>query len=128
MGFGAVVLVVLLISEPKRNRFDSKTIEYKSLTGEQVKEKGVCEKFCAACAEMITNPTCRYCTIGGAFRFFGGYAIGFFMPLYFGTFGSDPEQKKVYTNVYAFGNAIVVSACGFASALLGGIISDTFEK
>lgn len=77
---------------------------------------------------MFTNPTCRWCTIGGAFRFFGGYGIGFFMPLYFGTFGKDQKQKDEFTNVYAIGNALVVSGCGFASALLGGIICDKLEK
>jgi len=60
--------------------------------------------------------------IGGAFRFFGGYAIGFYMPLFFNNV--FPDNK----NVYAFGNALVVSGCGFASALLGGIISDKYEK
>lgn len=130
MGYGAVVVVFLLIKEPERNRFDKKTIEETPLADHkmQEKEKSVCEKFCAATAEMFSNPTCRYCTIGGAFRFFGGYAIGFFMPLYFGTFGNTPEEKDKYTYVYSFGNALVVSGMGFASALLGGIISDKFEK
>ena len=93
MGYGAVVLVLFFISEPVRNRFDRKAVEETPLAAPklQERERGVCEKFCAATAEMFTNPTCRYCTIGGAFRFFGGYAIGFFMPLYFGTFGDTEE-------------------------------------
>ena len=74
---------------------------------------------------MVTNPTCRWCTIGGAFRFFGGYGIGFYMPLYFGAVYKDVKNS---TNIYSLGNAIVVSGCGFASALLGGIICDKLEK
>ena len=68
--------------------------------------------------------------IGGAFRFWGGYAIGFFMPSYFGTVykGTGIDQKKLYTDVYSVGNALVVSICGFASALLGGMICDKLEK
>lgn len=73
--------------------------------------------------EIFLNPTCRWVAIGGAFRFFGGYAIGFYMPQYFGKFDGPNDS-----NIYAYGNAIVISMCGFASALLGGIISDKFEK
>jgi len=52
------------------------------------------------------------------FRFFGGYAIGFFMPSYFGNVYKDDKKK------YAVANAFIVSFCGFVSSLCGGLISD----
>ncbi len=48
-------------------------------------------------------------------RFFAGYAIGFFMPSYFNS--NFPDKKDLYSGL----NAIVVSICGFVSALVGGI-------
>jgi len=42
-----------------------------------------------AIKELFLNPTCRYTTIAGTFRFFGGYAIGFYMPTYFGKIYGD---------------------------------------
>jgi hypothetical protein len=67
-------------------------------------------------------PTCRYATIGGSFRFFGGYAIGFFMPTYFGAI--YPEDKVLYGTL----NAVVVSLMGFTSSITGGLVCDYFEK
>ena len=68
------------------------------------------------------NPTCRYTAIAGSLRFFAGYAIGFFMPSYFG--GVYVQDK----NKYSVANAFVVSLCGLASSLTGGILSDKYEK
>lgn len=39
--------------------------------------------FINAAKELFSNPTCRWVLIAGSFRFFGGYAIGYFMPAYF---------------------------------------------
>jgi len=68
------------------------------------------------------NPTSRWTTIAGSFRFFGGYAIGFFMPLYFGGVYED------YDTEYSVINSVVVSLFGFLSALFGGMVSDHFYK
>lgn len=72
--------------------------------------------------EVIRNPTCRYTAIGGCFRYFGGYAIGFYMPLYF--LGVYPDHHEEYSYL----NAIVLCFFGFISALTGGIISDKLEQ
>jgi len=68
------------------------------------------------------NPTCRWVTIAAACRFFGGYSIGFFGASYFNK--NWPDKK----NTYGFLNALVVSICGFTSAIAGGYISDASEK
>jgi len=118
VGIGLAVIGFLIIREPERNKFDKTAIK-----SPQADQRSTLAKFGAAMLEIFTNPTCRWVAIGGAFRFFGGYAIGFYMPQYFGKFDGPNDS-----NIYAYGNAIVVSMCGFASALLGGIISDKFEK
>jgi nitrate/nitrite transporter NarK len=77
--------------------------------------------FLRAAKEIFINPTCRWICIAGSFRFFGGYAIGYYMPTFFG---------KVYPDSYLlYGtlNAFVVSFGGFASSMIGGFISDRFE-
>lgn len=75
---------------------------------------------------MVINPTCRWTTIGASFRFFGGYAIAFFMQNYFtkGVFGTDDSV----TNIYFYGNAIVVSLCGFLSSIIYARFSERLEE
>lgn len=116
MGIGLGVMGLLLIKEPTRGKFSPKT------AGPAGPARGPLTKFVAATTELFTVPTCRYATIAGSFRFFGGYAIGFFMPSYFNSI--YPDDKKSYGIL----NAIVVSACGFVSSIVGGIASDYFEK
>lgn len=72
--------------------------------------------------DFMINPTCRWVLIGGCFRFFGGYAIGFFMPSYFGKV--YPDQQSVYSVL----NAFVVAVCGFLSSLGGGTYGDKYES
>lgn len=72
--------------------------------------------------EMFRSPVARYVTIAGSFRFFGGYAIGFYMPSYFGKIYSE------YSDQYSILNSFVVAFCGLVSALSGGYISDYFEN
>lgn len=79
-------------------------------------------KFFKAAAEIFVNPTCRWVVIAGSFRFFGGYAIGYYMPSYFGKI--YPENETTYSVL----NAFVVSCGGFISAYGGGLLSDKFES
>lgn len=76
-----------------------------------------------ALKELFVNPTCRYIVIAGCARYWAGFAIGFYMPSFFG--GIYPTYYATY---YAPLNAAVVSLCGFTSAIMGGIISDKYEK
>lgn len=115
VGIAFGVLGLILIIEPKRGRFDPP----KKVTTDN---RSVIAKFGDACVECAVNPTPRYITIAASFRFFAGYAIGFFMPNYFTH--NWPEEKDTYSAL----NAVVVSLCGFTSALLGGIISDRFTQ
>lgn len=62
--------------------------------------------------------------IAGSFRFWGGYAIGYYMPAFFGAVYNDDKLK----NLYFLLNAFVVSIGGFASAMTGGYVSDKYEK
>ena len=61
-------------------------------------------------------------TIGGFFRYFGGYAIAFYMPAFFN--GLFPLHKEDY----GVANAFVVSLCCLFSSVFGGYISDYYEK
>jgi predicted MFS family arabinose efflux permease len=110
---------LLLIKEPKRGKFDVKAPAASPATAAS---RSPFLKFIAAASELFVVPTCRYATIAGSFRFFGGYAIGFFMPSYFN--GIYPDDKKMYSIL----NSFVVSLCGFVSAITGGLVCDYYEK
>ena len=47
------------------------------------KKKGIVKQFVAAMIQIIRDPCSRYTLIAGSFRFFGGYCIAFYKPLYF---------------------------------------------
>ena len=118
IGLGLGVVGLIFIREQPRGKFEIKS----AIPVAGAVSKGPWAKFVSAASELFINPTCRYATIAGSFRFFGGYAIGFFMPSYFG--GIYPDNKKAYSIL----NSVVVSACGFTSSITGGLVCDYFEK
>lgn len=120
VGIGAGIIGFLFIMEPKRGAFDPPKKE--TAVKSNVDERSTLQKFFSACQEVVTNPTPRYITIAASCRFFAGYAIGFYMPSYF--LQNFPDDKNLYSAL----NAVVVSLCGFTSALVGGLISDYYEQ
>ena len=70
----------------------------------------------------MTNPVAKWNTIAGMFRFFETFSIVYFLPSFF---------QKVYPAFkvqYGLYNALIIAGCGFMSTVLGGLISDRFEK
>ena len=47
------------------------------------KKKGIVIQFLLAMKQILRDPCSRYTLIAGSFRFFGGYCIAFFKPIYF---------------------------------------------
>ena len=70
----------------------------------------------------MANPTSRWITLASICRFWAGYSIGFFMPGYFEK--NWPDKQTLYGSL----NTIVVSICGFSSAIIGGKLTDKLEK
>lgn len=120
IGIGSGVVSFVFILEPPRLRFDPK--KEKAEDEEEEEKPGAGTAFINSAREICANETCRYACIAASFRFFGGYAIGFFMPKYFGT------VYPTYKDQYSIANAFVVSLCGMTSSLSGGYFSDVYEK
>jgi MFS family permease len=81
---GLSVLGVFMIYNPERGRWDAKKKEI--VVNEdtlKIEKKSTVKKFLAAMKELFENPTCRWVSLGGFFRFFGGFSIAFFMPQFF---------------------------------------------
>lgn len=119
--FGIILAVVglLIIREPQRYAFETPG-KRKELLNKPT--PNVAKGVYLAMLDFLSNPTCRWCLIGGSFRFFGGYAIGFFMPSYFNNVYPDNSDE------YSYLNAFVVSVCGFLSSFGGGRVGDMYEK
>ena len=69
----------------------------------------------------MKNPVSRNVTIAGMCNYVGGYAMMYFMPVFF---------QKVYPfhkAQFAAINAFSLSILGFTSTVAGGIISDKFQ-
>ena len=64
----------------------------------------------------------RWVTIAGMFRFFETFSIVYFLPSFF--------QKVYPLNKTEFGlyASVILALCGLLSSLIGGLISDKFEK
>ena len=115
----AAVLGFLFIQEPPRNFFDAAK---KNAPTQPAKKQNPLIPFLNACEEILVNPTCRWVCIAGSFRFFGGYAIGYYMATFFTK--NYPDDQSLYSVL----NAGVVSVGGFISAMAGGLISDRYES
>jgi MFS family permease len=116
IGMGAGILCLFFVQEPVRGTYDIQRRNTAPVASSPLK------KFLAVSLEIFTNPTCRWVVIAGSFRFFGGYAIGYYMPSFFGKLYPD------YQTEYSILNAFVVSFGGFCSSYGGGVLSDIYEK
>ena len=70
----------------------------------------------------MSNPTARWVTLGGCFRFFETFTIVYFMPAFYSKV--FPMMQKEYSIL----NGIVKGLGGFLSVMLCGVLSDRFEK
>lgn len=124
--------LMMLLKDPVRGQFDmtmSKSSVQKVTPDsmkqkkkkEQKKPSGIKEVI-SAMVEMCKNPICANIFIAGFLRTMGSTVVTAYTPVFFGRVFPDFKQT------YAFLNAIALTTCGFSSSILGGIISDKFEK
>jgi MFS family permease len=90
-GIGVGILGLIFIMEPTRGKFDKKPVTTKGEEPAKVKQVSFGEKakeitkgFGSALVEVVTNRVCLYVTIAASSRFWAGYAIGYFLPKFFG--------------------------------------------
>lgn len=84
--------------------------------------RGPFKQFSDALYDVIKNPTARWVTIGGMFRFWETFSIVYFLPAFF------QKNFPTYKVEYGLYNALIVSSMGFISTVAGGLISDKYEK
>jgi len=61
-------------------------------------------------------------TIAGMFRFWETFSIVYFLPSFF------QKVYPLYKTEYGLYTSAIIAICGFMSTLLGGLLSDKFEK
>lgn len=124
----------MLLKHPVRGQFDlsMSTTNASKITPDTLKEKkkyetkknkpaGLKEIF-GSMGEMFKNPILANIFIAGFLRTMGSTIVTAYTPVFFGRCFPD------FKSTYAFLNAIALTTCGFSSSILGGIISDKFEK
>ena len=125
------ILIMLLIKEPQRGRYDlQESFKKKSDVGscdidkteEEIDKRSPVKQFMDALKQVITNPTARLVTIAGCFRFWETFSIVYFLPSFF------QKVYPLYKSEYGLYSAAILSICGFLSTVIGGLISDKFEK
>jgi len=134
VGIAVGALSLLVIKEPKRGSYDFQPAqqprpetagdEGEPLVGKKASEEAASpfQEFKDALALVFTNKTSRFVTIAGCFRFFETFSIVYFLPSFF---------QKVYPafkTEYGLYSAMIIAGCGFLSTILGGLVSDRFER
>jgi MFS family permease len=61
-------------------------------------------------------------TIAGMFRFWETFSIVYFLPSFF------QKVYPLYKTEYGLYTSAIIAICGFMSTLMGGLLSDKFEK
>jgi nitrate/nitrite transporter NarK len=124
------VLAIFVLREPPRPSTPApKKVEEKSealINKSTAPKKPGCGDFIKgfgkATKELISNPTSRYCLMGSALRFFGGYSLAFYLPIYY------QHIYTTYDKQFGVLNAVMASILAFLSALSGGILSDMYHS
>lgn len=125
--------LLMLLKHPVRGQFDMtmSTTSASKITTESMKEKKKAEQkrkpaglkeVVSSMFEMCKNPILANIFIAGFLRTMGSTIVTAYTPVFFGRV--FPSFKQTY----AFLNAIALTTCGFSSSILGGIISDKYEK
>ena len=78
--------------------------------------------FVDALAKVIYNPVAKWTTIAGCFRFWETFAIVYYLPSFF------QKVYPLFKAEYGIYNAMIVAGMGFLSTIVGGLLSDKFEK
>lgn len=80
------------------------------------------QEFKGAIVDLVSNPTARWVTLGGAFRFFEIFTLVYFLPCYYQRV--FPANKSEF----AILNGLIQGFLGFVSTLGSGILGDKLEK
>jgi len=70
----------------------------------------------------MKNPTARWVTIGGMFRFLEGATKTYFLPAFY------QQTYPSFMNSYGLINCLVQSVGGCIAVVMGGVLGDVFEK
>ena len=70
----------------------------------------------------MTNKVAKWATLAGMFRYFETFSVLYFLPSFF------MKVYPAYKVQYGLYNSLIIASLGFCSTLLGGLISDRFEK
>lgn len=114
-----VTLVTFLITEPKRGTWNSSAKKKK--VGQLENDKSRLERFWSDIKTVLSNWVFIFLCAAAALRFFGGYALGFWVAKFF---------KKVYPDYqdeFSIINAITTIVLGVSSAYIGGAIGDYYQ-
>ena len=71
---------------------------------------------------MWTNPVVKWTTIGGMFRFFETFSHVYWMPSFI------QQVYPAYKSQFGLYYAAIVAGGGFIATIMGGLISDKYEK
>jgi MFS family permease len=111
----------LTLSNVKADKITPDVLSQKKEEESVVKPKGF-KAFLAQIKEMTDNPVCKNIFAAGFIRTFGSSIVTAYAPVFF------QRVFPAFKSKYALLNAIALISCGISSSLLGGIISDKYEK
>jgi hypothetical protein len=125
LGLTSALLALTFIKNPERGQYDlpltPEEIQKKAEKANQKKPKGF-KAFVSQMNVLHENPVCRNVFYAGFLRTLGSMIVTCFVPVFF------MKVFPSYKSQYAVINAAALTIFGFSSSLIGGILSDKFEK
>ena len=132
MTMGAIGLIgaagMSILKNPRRGRFDPVLSEEEQAKKDAEKAEKEANKpkgfkgFITHMGEVMENPVCKNIFIAGFIRSLASVIVTAFVPVFF------QKVFPAFKSQYAVLNAAALTCFGFSSSLIGGIISDKFEK
>ena len=120
-------LAMLLIKEPPRGVYDMQAEikgddSIKSSDSKDGEKVSVFKELKESLSEVWTNPVVKWTTIGGMFRFFETFSHVYWMPSFI------QQVYPAYKSQFGLYYALIVAGGGFIATIMGGLISDKYEK
>jgi MFS family permease len=127
LGLIGATLAALVIKNPIRGQFDRVLSAKEKMEAEakkaakKNKPKGF-RDFLSQMSEINKNPVCKNIFIAGYLRTMGSMIVTAFVPVFF------QKVFPAFKSQYALINAAALTIFGFSSSLIGGMLSDKYEK
>ena len=113
------VIALIFLRNPVTKKLEIEVDEQQVI--EVVKEENVFVQFANSIKELWKNPTAKWVTIGGSFRFFESFTIVYFLPSFY------QHMYPLLKSEFGILNGLIQGFGGMISIIGCGVLGDKLE-